>query len=82
MTRKEIKDIVIEKIRECDSNFIDQDITEDSTFDEIGMDSLDCVELLMKVEQHFNIGIPDSDMDDMRENPLSSFIDYLVPIVG
>jgi acyl carrier protein len=41
-------------------------ISLDSTFEELGMDSLDGVNLLFALEEEFNINIPDEDAKDIR----------------
>jgi acyl carrier protein len=41
-------------------------ITIDSTFEELGMDSLEGVNLLFALEEEFNINIPDEEARDIR----------------
>jgi acyl carrier protein len=41
-------------------------ITVDSTFEELGMDSLDGVNILFALEEEFNINIPDEQAKDIR----------------
>ncbi len=41
-------------------------VTLDSTFDELGMDSLDAMNLLFDVESKFNIQIPDEQARSIR----------------
>lgn len=41
-------------------------ITPDSTFEELGLDSLDSVNILFALEEEFNIDIPDDDTRDIR----------------
>ena len=46
-----------------------KDINEDnlnSTFDELGIDSLDSIELVMDLEKEFKITIPDQDVDSFE----------------
>jgi len=46
-----------------------QHINEDnlnSTFDELGIDSLDSIELVMDLEKEFKITIPDQDVDSFE----------------
>ena len=38
-----------------------EDITPDSTFESLGIDSLDVVEFVMEVEKEFDITIPDEE---------------------
>jgi acyl carrier protein len=41
-------------------------ITPDSTFEELGLDSLDSVNILFALEEEFDIDIPDDDTRDIR----------------
>ncbi len=42
-------------------------ITENSSFvDDLGTDSLDIVELIMALEEEFNLEIPDKDVEKMK----------------
>lgn len=41
-------------------------ITIDSTFEELGIDSLDGVNILFGVEEEFNINIPDEEAQQIR----------------
>jgi acyl carrier protein len=43
-----------------------EQVTLDSTFDELGIDSLDAVNLLFDVESEFNIEIPDEQARSIR----------------
>ena len=46
-----------------------KDINEDnlnSTFDELGIDSLDSIELVMDLEKEFSITIPDKEVDSFE----------------
>lgn len=48
-----------------------------STLTQMGADSLDLVELVMRVEAEFDIELPDDDMIPMIERPLSEHIDVI-----
>ena len=51
-------------------------ITSDSSFmDDLGADSLDTVELIMALEEEFDIEIPDSDAEQIRT--VQDAINYL-----
>lgn len=50
-------------------------ITENSTLDELGADSLDRVEMIMKLEDLFNIDISDDDAD--RLTSIDSLCSYI-----
>ena len=41
-------------------------ITADSTFEELGLDSLDSVNILFALEEEFSINIPDEDTREIR----------------
>jgi acyl carrier protein len=41
-------------------------ITPDSTFEELGLDSLDAVNILFALEEEFNVNIPDDDARDIH----------------
>ncbi len=41
-------------------------ISPDSTFEELGLDSLDSVNILFALEEEFDIDIPDEDTRDIR----------------
>jgi acyl carrier protein len=56
---------------------IDEDqVTLESAFmDDLGADSLDTVELIMALEEEFDIEIPDSDAEKIRT--VQNVLDYL-----
>jgi acyl carrier protein len=56
---------------------IDEDqVAPDASFmDDLGADSLDTVELIMALEEEFNIEIPDSDAEKIRT--VQNAIDYM-----
>ncbi|MBA7584080.1 acyl carrier protein [Candidatus Atribacteria bacterium 1244-E10-H5-B2] len=57
-----IKKIIVDRLGVDKSK-----ITEDSSFvDELGLDSLDIVELIMAFEEEFDIEIPDEDAEKMK----------------
>ncbi len=43
-----------------------QEIKESATFNDLGADSLDMVEIIMKLEEHFGIEIKDEDAEHMK----------------
>ena len=50
--------MTIEKVRELLADHLEMDlseITEDSTFEDLGIDSLDAVEIMMEMEDEFGI---------------------------
>ena len=60
-TYNKIVDIVVEKLG------IDKEIIKPaSTFQDLGADSLDVVEIIMKLEEQFGIEIKDEDAEQMQ----------------
>ena len=59
---EKIVDIVVSQLC-CDA----ESVTEDSAlFDDLGADSLDIVEILMAVEENFEITIPDEQIPNLK----------------
>ena len=52
-----------------------EDITPDTTFESLGIDSLDTVELVMALEEAFGCEIPDEDAEKITTVQLA--IDYI-----
>ena len=56
---EKIKNIIVEQLQVSETA-----ITEDASFiDDLGADSLDIVELIMALEEEFDIEIPDTDAE-------------------
>jgi len=53
----------------------EDDITLETTFESVGADSLDIVELIMEIEEEFGIEIPDEDMKKMTT--VGDMVEYL-----
>ncbi len=54
----------------------DEDVQPDSTFiDDLGADSLDVIELLMALEEEFEVDIPDEDAEEFEK--VADVIAYL-----
>lgn len=47
-----------------------------SIVDDLAADSLDCVELLMSLEEEFGIGIPEEDAEKLKT--INDAVDYLI----
>lgn len=62
--RKIIEDIIITQFLNSEMDIVHE---EDVTFKELGLDSLDQIELEMMVEQKFNIVIIDHDMETIKD---------------
>ncbi len=71
---KKIKAIIVEQLSVVDSS----DITMDSAFDSLDIDSIDAVEIIMAIEDEFEIEIP----DEVAENfsSISDIINYLATV--
>lgn len=66
-----VKKIIMEEL-----NVDEAQITMEANFiEDLGADSLDTVELVMKFEEEFGITIPDEDQDKLRS--VGQAIDYL-----
>ena len=70
-SRDKIKKILVDRL-----GVVESKITENSSFiDDLGLDSLDIVELIMLFEEEFNIEIPDEDMEKIKT--VGDLIKYL-----
>ena len=56
-----IKAVIVDKLG-CSPD----DVTEKISFEELGADSLDAVEMIMGFEEEFQIEIPDADAEKMK----------------
>jgi len=64
-----MSDELIERVRKviAASKRIPEDkVTVDSTFEELGIDSMDAVEILFALENEFDINIPDEEVKSVR----------------
>ncbi len=58
-------------------------ISPDSTFEELGLDSLDSVNILFALEEEFNVDIPDEQTRDIRSvRPMIEGIEKLLAASG
>lgn len=55
------------------------EVTADATFDDLGADSLDIVEVVMAFEEEFDIEISDEDAEDI--NTVQDAVDYIEELV-
>ena len=51
------------------------DLKEETSFDELNADSLDVVELIMALEEEFDLEIPDEDAEKIKT--VGSIVDYI-----
>lgn len=59
---KKVKEIIAEKLK------MEVDVLKDEALfiDDLGADSLDIVEIIMKIEEEFGISVPDEDLEGIR----------------
>lgn len=68
---EKVKKIIVDQLGAADSS-----VTLESSFiDDLGADSLDIVELIMAIEEEFNIEIPDSDAEKVVT--VQDVVDYI-----
>lgn len=70
--------LVFEKVREIISEQLGVDkgeITLDTSFEDLNADSLDIVELIMALEEEFEIEIPDEDAEKITT--VKAVVDYI-----
>lgn len=61
MVFERLKNIISEQL-----GIPEGDITMETTIDELDIDSIDAVELIMNIEDEFDIEIPDEEMDNLK----------------
>lgn len=71
MTFEKVKEIMIDTL-----NLDDVDITENATLKDLGVDSIDAVELIMALEEAFDIKVTDEDAAKLEKvSDIVAFID-------
>lgn len=60
-TRTKVIELIAQQLDRKPETITDQD-----TFDSLGADSLDRVEIVMKLEEHFNIEIDDAEAEKIK----------------
>ena len=79
MTPSDKSKEIIEKVKQIISEQLgveESEVTPNASFvDDLGADSLDTVELVMALEEHFDIEIPDEDAEKIRT--VQDAIDYI-----
>lgn len=78
LTRDLAKSRVLELLEGYEKvNTSNKEITEDSSFvQDLGLDSLDVVEVVMELEHEFNIQIPDHEADSLKT--VGQTINYII----
>jgi len=72
----EVKKIVVDKLQVDEK----QVTLEASFIEDLGADSLDTVELVMDLEEHFGIDIPDEDAEKLKT--VKDAVDYITKKKG
>ncbi len=65
-----VKSIIVDQL-----GVDEEDITMETSFEELNADSLDIVELIMALEEEFDLDIPDEDAEKMRT--VGQAVDYI-----
>ncbi|ODV81380.1 mitochondrial acyl carrier protein [Suhomyces tanzawaensis NRRL Y-17324] len=77
LTRDGAKERILELLEGYDKVDTSKEITEQSSFvQDLGLDSLDVVEVVMEVEHEFNIQIPDNEADNLKT--VGQTLDYIL----
>lgn len=80
LTRQEVIDRLTKLVSE---QLCAGDITSESRFrEDLGADSLDAVELIISVEEDFDIEIPDDDDCENKIQTVGEAVDYIFERVG
>lgn len=75
MIFEKLKAIIVDKLS-VDEN----EVTMDSTFEDLGADSLDIVEIVMALEEEFDIEISDDEAEQAKS--VGDVVNYLTTQVG
>lgn len=62
MVFEKIRDIIVEQL-DADENNVTMD---SSIIDDLGADSLDVVDLVMSIEEEFDVEIPDEEVENIK----------------
>ena len=76
-SREEIQSGVREVIARCMGLETDEVKNDDLMKEDIGCDSIDCVEIVMELEKEFGINIPDNEVDAAAGWTVSELCDYV-----
>ena len=76
-SREEIESGVREVIARCMDLETDEVKNDDLMKEDIGCDSIDCVEIVMELEKEFGINIPDNEVDAAAGWTVSELCDYV-----
>ena len=73
-------DRIIEIFKEIMDFPAEQELNEDATFKELGIDSMDLVEVVFAIEEEFDIEIPDEDAEKLTT--VGEAMDYVKVKLG
>lgn len=76
-SREEIESGVREVIARCMDLKTDEVKLDDLTKEDIGCDSIDCVDIVMELEKEYDINIPDNECDAAAGWTISELCDYV-----
>ncbi|KAK9434463.1 acyl carrier protein-like protein [Lipomyces doorenjongii] len=77
LSRDEVTARIIEVVKAFDKITSPDKITPSATFaNDLGLDSLDAVEVVMAIEEEFSIEIPDKEADEIKS--IGQAIDYIL----
>ena len=68
---EKVKAIIVDQLSISDEDMI----TMDTTLEDLGADSLDMVEVIMAIEDEFDVQIKDEDLESLKS--VSDLIDYI-----
>lgn len=68
---EKVKEIIMDQLSITDADMI----TMDTTLEDLGADSLDMVEVIMAIEDEFDVQIKDEDLENLKS--VSDLIDYI-----
>ncbi len=75
--------MVFEKIREIIADKLgvsEDEVTMDTTFEDLGADSLDIVELIMAIEEEYDITVADDEAEKAKS--VGDVVNYINTLVG
>lgn len=75
MIFEKLRAIIVDKLS-VDEN----EVTMDTTFEDLGADSLDIVEIVMALEEEFDIEISDDEAENAKT--VGDVVNYLATVVG
>ncbi len=67
---EKVKSIIVDQL-----GVEEEDVTMETSFEELNADSLDIVELIMALEEEFDLDIPDEDAEKIRT--VGQAVDYI-----